>query len=111
MAKTIKTTFSTAQFVRNTGRQPNGHGAWAFSVTADLKTGGEERMAGMLFSKAMTQTEAKKWATEEAASWLRKDLTPTEVGELVKQVHIEVLPQPGLPEPEAESQGERREMA
>ena len=87
-----KTTFSTAQYVRSHGRQPKGHGAWAFSVTADLKTGGEERMAGMLFSKAMTLTEAKKWAKEEAASWLRKNLTPAEVGELVEQVHIDVLP-------------------
>ena len=87
-----KTAFSTAQYVRSHGRQPKGHGAWAFSVLADLKTGGEERMAGLLFSKAMTLTDAKKWAKEEAASWLRKNLTPAEVGELVEQVHIDVLP-------------------
>ncbi len=92
MAKTLKTTFHNDQYVRNTGRAPKGHGAWAFSVLADLKSGGEQRMAGLLFSKAMTLTEAKKWAREEAASWLRKNLTPAEVGELVEQVHIDVLP-------------------
>ena len=88
MAKIIKTTFHNDQYVRNTGHAPKGHGAWAFSVLADLKTGGEERMAGMLFSKAMTLTEAKKWAKEEAASWLRKNGATG----LVKQVHIDVLP-------------------
>jgi len=83
-----KTTFSTAQYVRNTGRLPKGHGAWAFSVLADLKSGGEERMAGLLFSTAMTLTEARKWAKEEAMSWLRKNSAT----ELVKEVHIDVLP-------------------
>ena len=83
-----KTTFSTAQYVRSHGRRPKGHGAWAFSVLADLKTGGEERMAGLLSSKAMTLTDAKKWAKEEAASWLRKN----DATQLVEQVHIDVLP-------------------
>ena len=45
-------------------------------------------MAGLLFSKAMTLAEAKKWAKEEAASWLRKNSAT----ELVKQVHIDILP-------------------
>jgi hypothetical protein len=45
-------------------------------------------MAGLLFSKAMTLTAARKWAKEEAASWLRKNSAT----ELVKTDHIHILP-------------------
>ena len=45
-------------------------------------------LAGLLFSKAMTLTEARKWAKEEAHHWLRKNGAT----ELVEQVHIDFCP-------------------